>query len=149
MSSTTPVEQISYTTGYQQPTNGHQQQQQRNQRDRPKTKRVTFRTLSAVPNLNWPTLDQIPLHLHKAGRLYVIMRRLYKPGQCWGCGGDHHLQDCNPEVLKSIAVCNGAQPPKCKVRHVGKQCPFVGPDRWLGSNGNVYSSPTHFWLKTI
>ena len=40
-----------------------------------------------------------------------------------------------------IPSCYGSPSPTCKVRHVGKKCPFVGYDRWLDRDGNTYHSP--------
>ena len=137
VSSSEPIEQISYTSAFQSTT----RQQQRNSTNDHSRNIHKFRNLDKVPHLNWPKLHEILLHLHKDNRPYRIMQRPFKKGTFWGCSGDHDLQDCDPVVLKTIPVCNGSYPPTCKVRHVGKKCPFVGEDRWLDRKGNIYHSP--------
>ena len=68
-----PIEQVNFTSGFQQPTSSQQQQ---STTDR-KNNRHRYINLYKVPHLNWPKNNEIPLHLHKEGKLYTRSWAVY------------------------------------------------------------------------
>ena len=121
-------------------TDTQQAQPTKTPTDRPK-KAHKYKNLYEVPNLNWPKFYEIPPHLLDRNNWINIIYRTIKRGQCWGCGGKHNAKDCDPKVLKRIPICNGSPNPTCRVRHEGYACPFVGENRWMDGNGNMYETP--------
>ena len=75
-SSAVPLEQISYTTGFQ--TQRQQQQQQPsnpsyepNKPTNPRQKKQhKYKNLTQIPNLNWPIYWSLPPHLNYMNRFY-------------------------------------------------------------------------------
>ena len=90
----------------------------------PKVKAFKYSSIYSVPELDWPRPHRIPHHLLKDDRLYTILKQKLK-GECWACGGDHAVRNCNPDVIKHISLCNGKQKPTCLIRHAGHDCPFL------------------------